>query len=1276
MTTHLRRVRLAAVAAAFLMLLLSSGVAFAAPTYSNLTPPSGAWLSASAPTFVARCDDPSGVMYSGYLYYDGALLSGTKVAATGPAIAPYLFTSIQLSRACPQLNGVHTVRALFYGNNGQPGPSTTWSFTVATTPTAASPSPAEGALLPTVLPTISALVTQQNGPFTPLLKVDGTVVPVTYNASTHLVTGVPAAPLADGVSHNAVLVLTDNALGIASTLSWSFTTSTHSTAVFSAESPAPGAATSTGRLALSAFADDPAPLTSATLDVDGARVPSTLTPAPGDATAGTVRASSLTLADGTHAATVTVVNSLGQVGTHAWTFTVAEPPRIDGLSPGDGSIVGSTSPAGVAFVSDNGAVSSVSVSVDGAGVTSSFDPGTGKVAFTSGPLSDEQTHTVTVSATDSSGNSAQATSSFGVQAFPDMADSADCTSCHKTFDTGAHPFAACDSCHGVGGPVRNLKHNWSGCGDCHPQYVMSSCIKAGCHPTVTAVTHRATAFSANPDGRVWQCTECHSVSKAARFPLHPAPISASHDTTSNLSACKPCHNKSLTREHSLHTDSATTRAMTCQSCHASSNPRVTAAITAGDGKCGSCHSIGVGHSAQHSAPVLDACSGPACHSGTVASVHSDVGCACHDSSDSAVVSAIANHDGSCTSCHDANAPHGDLNAIHAGTAESGPVDVWSDHRVVGSWIPWAAAQKTLACNTCHPTMNLLKLHGTTWDNCNVCHANGGPRKSFGTWDKSCQQGSCHPTLHNTAVAQASHATLGCFSRFGNGCHDDGLQYTACSSHCHDAAGVTHGDSTPPVTTPSTSDQGAVPGYYTWYRGTAHVTLTATDSASGVMGTYYRVNGGDWAFNPGTPASVVVTATGYSSVNYYSVDRFGNRETTGTYLLAVDNLAPVSTAQMYGAVNTWHVMPSDGSGSGVAARYYSFDGAPFALAPGPWWDYIVSGDNTRYGTHTFSYYSVDKVGNVEATQTATYDVPDPAGPTVQFHQSGYDQPYLLVTEDPRSPSGLDKVYYRTGSAFTAIDIPQSASPTETQRVDIPLPDGAQWLQWYATDKAGNSSAWGGWQSVRVDRNGPVITIDSVPQGDGSVIVTARAVDPGSGLLDWQPDALWQEQSYGDVITDNPGLWVVRLEPPAWGTRTYDIQVTARDNSYNESTLSKPVTLTGSTDPDYSPPETVIYDIAAGQTPTAFDDGAGGWGYEGELDSTDAESGVATIHYRVDGGDWSQEDAIETTTDDGAPYYYTEFYVAGLGPHTIEYYSVNQYGTAEEIKTTEITIASPE
>ena len=93
------------------------------------------------------------------------------------------------------------------------------------------------------------------------------------------------------------------------------------------------------------------------------------------------------------------------------------------------------------------------------------------------------------------------------------------------------------------------------------------------------------------------------------------------------------------------------------------------------------------------------------------------------------------------------------------------------------------------------------------------------------------------------------------------------------------------DIAPPVTTSVVS---GTPGQNAWYTSNAMITLSATDTGSGVTSTSYSLDGVNWL-----PYSipVVLSQEGSTTLRYYSVDKVGNREATNTLTIKIDKTAP-------------------------------------------------------------------------------------------------------------------------------------------------------------------------------------------------------------------------------------------------------------------------------------------------------------------------------------------------------------------------------------------------
>ena len=173
--------------------------------------------------------------------------------------------------------------------------------------------------------------------------------------------------------------------------------------------------------------------------------------------------------------------------------------------------------------------------------------------------------------------------------------------------------------------------------------------------------------------------------------------------------------------------------------------------------------------------------------------------------------------------------------------------------------------------------------------------------------------------------------------------------------------------TPPadVTAPVTTSDAAAT-----YVSVAAINLTATDAGSGVATTYYKVDGG--AQTAGK--AIAVSTLGAHTISFWSVDVAGNIESakTASFTITavtppVDATAPVTTSDAlasYVASAAIKLSATDG-GSGVANTFYKLDAGVQTTGTA----IAVS----TVGTHTVSFWSVDKAGNIESAKTATFTV---------------------------------------------------------------------------------------------------------------------------------------------------------------------------------------------------------------------------------------------------------------------------------------------------------------
>ncbi|WP_199791317.1 OmpL47-type beta-barrel domain-containing protein [Streptomyces sp. 142MFCol3.1] len=183
------------------------------------------------------------------------------------------------------------------------------------------------------------------------------------------------------------------------------------------------------------------------------------------------------------------------------------------------------------------------------------------------------------------------------------------------------------------------------------------------------------------------------------------------------------------------------------------------------------------------------------------------------------------------------------------------------------------------------------------------------------------------------------------------------------------------DTTAPETSATVSGERDSAGAYI---DMATVTVSASDTGSGVNTIEYAVDSGGW--QPYT-APVMVHALGAHQVRYRATDKAGNTaaEKSADFTVvappASDTTPPVTGATVDGTRNSdgayvksakVTVSATDEGGSGVAAIEYSLDGGPYLTYSAP---VVVD----RVGAHTVAYRASDKAGNTSEARTVSFTV---------------------------------------------------------------------------------------------------------------------------------------------------------------------------------------------------------------------------------------------------------------------------------------------------------------
>jgi hypothetical protein len=517
----------------------------------------------------------------------------------------------------------------------------------------------------------------------------------------------------------------------------------------------------------------------------------------------------------------------------------------------------------------------------------------------------------------------------------------------------------------------------------------------------------------------------------------------------------------------------------------------------------------------------------------------------------------------------------------------------------------------------------------------------------------------------------------------------------------------------------------------WQTGDVHFTLSADDATSGVASTTWSVDGGE----PQSGADVTVTGDGEHTVTYASTDEAGNVEAQHSVTVRIDGTAPQTTdasdpALAADAESGWRtsgqtvtLAAADEGGSGLAGTYYALDGErrPY---DGP---FAVSGD----GSHEITWWSEDAAGNAETAHTgyvniwgtapetsanaavsaaadegwmsgsqpvrltatgghgdlmvhyvldggeqvdvvgeAAFDIATDGSHTLEYWATdglGNEEAHhsAFVNLDGAAPQTTDD--YAGGSAWqtgpvrfalTAHDAASGVAGT-TWSVDGGAPqsgsdvlvtgDGQHTVAYSSTDEAGNAETPHS-VTVRIDGGAPA-TGNNAPAGwrNAATTVSLTPVDALSGMTGGLAATTW-ELDGGSTQTGTSVLVPAPADHSGDGART----ITYRSTD-----------AVGNREPART--TTVLVDTLA---PVTRDDLSAGPPIHTDpvtvtLSASDAHgsvpvSGVAVTHFRIDDGAWQTGTSAE---------------IAGDGEHTVSYYSTDNAGNDESVKTSvTVTIAT--
>ena len=300
------------------------------------------------------------------------------------------------------------------------------------------------------------------------------------------------------------------------------------------------------------------------------------------------------------------------------------------------------------------------------------------------------------------------------------------------------------------------------------------------------------------------------------------------------------------------------------------------------------------------------------------------------------------------------------------------------------------------------------------------------------------------------------------------------------------------DTSPPATTLH-----ATPSYGSYITSSSTITLSATDSVSGVAATYYRIWNGSWHPAPGTGVgknnnftlylgafSLVKGGTNY--IEYYSVDNVSNEETTHNTSLYVDDVGPSisnvavepSTQNAGGYVNISCSVQDLGVGVEsvyLEVTYPDSSTANFTMHYKSCSTYYREETYTIAGVYDFTIYAKDRLGNAAKSAVYHFTITAPNSP-----------PVTTCNLTPSSPNG------KNGWYITDVNVTLNATDPDGDTVSFTKYriDGGAWktyngtftisdegehlLEFYSGDDKGNNESMKN-VTIKIDKSEPYLVL---------------------------------------------------------------------------------------------------------------------------------------------------------------------------------------------------------
>jgi hypothetical protein len=304
------------------------------------------------------------------------------------------------------------------------------------------------------------------------------------------------------------------------------------------------------------------------------------------------------------------------------------------------------------------------------------------------------------------------------------------------------------------------------------------------------------------------------------------------------------------------------------------------------------------------------------------------------------------------------------------------------------------------------------------------------------------------------------------------------------------------DNTPPATTDNSSTIGNG-----WKKSSQTVTLSPSDSGSGVANTYYTTDGSTPTTSSSMGTSVSLTSDGLYTIKYFSKDNVGNPEaveTAGTQI-RIDTTNPtageVVTSGAYVNGATTYVKNGqaftdtttgdptvNGASSGVASVQYLYCSGSSCTpstsigtsSSGPGYS-VAWSSQPADGTYRIAAKVTDNAGN-SATSTPVTVVVDNSGPTGSVtsptaNSTVQGTATVASSNAADAGSGLASVQFQYttsgGSSWTNIGSAVTGSPWQASLDTTSLTNGSYDFRAVMVDNLGNSTTTATVASVTVN-----------------------------------------------------------------------------------------------------------------------------------------------------------------------------------------------------------------